>query len=107
MKKIAKKVAKKVSALPYVIVRCTGAGVHAGHLVSRKGAEVRLKDSRRIWYWKGANSLSELAVYGAKYPTECKFAVVVPTIDLFDACEIIHCQPDGIAMIKGCAPWRA
>lgn len=46
----------------YVIVRTYSAGVFAGTLVSRKGQGVVLKDARRLWYWKGAASLSQLAV---------------------------------------------
>ena len=48
----------------YVIVRTYSAGVHAGTLVSQKGKEVVLMNTRRIWYWKGAASLSEMAVSG-------------------------------------------
>ncbi len=93
--------------LPYVIIRCREAGVHAGELVSRKGREVVLKDSRRIWFWKGAASLSELAVYGAKFPAECRFGVVIDRLELMEACEVIHCQPAARKMIEGVAPWRA
>ena len=91
----------------YVIVRCRNAGVHAGELVSRSGTEVRLANSRRIWYWRGAASLSELAVYGAKDREACKFGVTLPAIDVLDACEIIACQPEGERMIREQAEWRA
>lgn len=97
----------KKSTYPYVIARCREAGVHAGRLVSRKGREVVLENSRRIWFWKGAASLSEIAVYGAKYPAECRIGVVVPRTELLEACEILFCQPEGQKMIEGCAPWRA
>ena len=46
----------------YVIVRTHSAGVFAGNLLSRKGKEVVLTNARRLWYWIGAASLSELAV---------------------------------------------
>ncbi len=97
----------KVKVGPYVIVRCREAGVHAGELVSRKGREVLLLNARRIWYWKGAASLSELAVYGAKFPSECKFGVPVAKHEVLDACEVIYCQKEGQKMIEGTAPWRA
>ncbi len=97
---------KKNGKLPYVIVRCRDAGVHAGELVSRKGQDVKLQNSRRIWYWKGAASLSELAKYGAKHVADCKFAAPV-TIELMEACEVIACSPQGEAMIRSCPEWRA
>jgi hypothetical protein len=53
----------------YVIVRTYSAGVFAGTLISRKGAEVELTNARRMWYWKGAASLSQLAVEGTSEPT--------------------------------------
>lgn len=97
----------RAGALPYVIIRATQAGVHAGELVSEKGQRIELRNARRIWYWKGAASLSELAVYGAKSPSECRFGAKITKQIVLDACEIIHCQPAGAKMIRECAEWRA
>ena len=83
MKKVSKKVSK------YFIVRTTSAGVFAGEIVSRKGQEVVMRNARRLWYWKGAASISQLAVDGVKYPKECKFPVAVSEITLTQAIEII------------------
>ena len=91
----------------YVIVRGRDCGVHAGEFVSREGREVVLRNSRRIWYWKGAASLSELAVHGAKDVAACKFGVPIPgAIELLDACEVIPCSPAGQKMIQCCPEWR-
>ena len=98
---------KKKAANPFVIVRCRDAGVHAGVLVSNKGRTVELCDSIRIWYWSGAASLSELAVYGPKNKEACKFGVPVPKITLLGACEIIVCESAGESAIKGVKTWRA
>ena len=95
-----KKISKK-----YVIVRCRNAGVHAGEYVSNSGQEVVLQNSRRIWYWSGAASLSQLARDGAKNFANCKFGVPV-NITLLDACEIIECAPDGEKMIRECPEWK-
>lgn len=92
---------------PIVIVRCRNAGVHYGSLVSRKGTEVVLAKARRLWYWDGAASLSELAVHGTGKPSECKFSVRTLRIEVLDACEIIHCQPDAIKSIEGVPEWKA
>jgi hypothetical protein len=90
----------------YVIVRCHDAGVHAGEYVSHSGREVVLKNSRRIWYWKGAASLSEIAVHGCKYPLECKITLPVPKITLVEACEIIECLPEGEKFLREVAAWK-
>ena len=50
---------QKVDYLKYVICRTYSAGVFAGYLESRNGQEVVLRNARRIWYWKGAASLSQ------------------------------------------------
>jgi hypothetical protein len=93
----------------YVIVRCRDAGVHAGEFVSHPADRiVVLKNSRRIYYWSGAASLSELAVYGAKNVSECRFGVLdQENHPLLDACEIIVCQEAAKGMIVKCPEWRA
>jgi hypothetical protein len=48
----------------YVLVRTYSAGVHVGTLAARDGKEVTLNDARRIWSWKGANTLNEIALNG-------------------------------------------
>jgi hypothetical protein len=93
--------------LPYVIARCYRAGVHAGELVRFEGQEVELRNSRRIWYWKGAASLSELAAYGMKYPEECKFGCELKRIIVTDCCELIYTHKEGEEAIRKCPEWRA
>ena len=48
----------------YVIVRGDRSGVFFGEFVGRKGREVKLANCRRLWYWDGACSISQLAVDG-------------------------------------------
>ncbi len=73
----------------YVIIRTYSAGVFAGYLESRNGQEVILRNARRLWYWSGASSLSQLAMEGTKNPDECKFPCEVDRIELLQAIEII------------------
>lgn len=47
-----------------VIVRGDRSGVFFGTLRERNGQEVVLADCRRLWYWDGAASISQLAVDG-------------------------------------------
>jgi hypothetical protein len=96
---------KKANGLPYVIVRAQGAGVFAGELVSKNGTEVTLKNARRLWYWSGAASLSELAVRGTSRPGDCKFPVVVPQQDVTGVLEVLHTTPAARASIEGVKEW--
>lgn len=91
----------------YVVVRCDRAGVFAGVLVadSEKGQECTLLRARRLWYWSGAASLSQLATEGTKKPDECKFPRVVPSIRLKDVIEIIPCTDKAKKSIEGVKVW--
>jgi len=91
----------------YVIVRTYSAGVFAGQLETRNGKEVTLKNARRLWYWDGAASLSEMAVRGTSKPNQCKFPVAVPSIDLTEAIEIIECTDEAKDSIQGVPEWTA
>ena len=88
-----------------VIVRTYSAGVFAGEMVSRKGREVVLTNARRLWYWAGAASLSQMAVTGTSKPSECKFPVAVPRVELLEAIEILDCADAAWKSIMGVPEW--
>ena len=98
---------KSKTGKKYVLIRTYSAGVHVGYLEKRSGKEVKLSDSRRIWYWKGAASLSELAIKGIKNPDDCKFSVVIPEIELTEAIEIIPVSDVAKESINGVKEWTA
>ena len=89
----------------YCIVRTYSAGVFAGNVESREGKEVIIKNARRLWYWDGACSLSELALTGTKRSDNCKFSVTVEEIEVIEAIEIIPCTEEAEASIKGVKVW--
>ena len=89
-----------------VIVRGDRSGVFFGTLVGKDGSEVVLKNCRRLWYWDGAATISQLAVDGTQRPNECKFTVSVNSIIILDAIEIIPCTEDAISSIEGAKEWR-
>lgn len=91
----------------YVIVRTYSAGVFAGNLESKTGQEVVLTDARRLWYWAGAASLSQMAVEGTSKPKDCKFPVAVSRIELTQAIEILDVTPTAEQSIKAVPEWRA
>ena len=90
----------------YVIVRTRNAGVFAGTIERKKGKEVELNRARRLWYWSGASSLSQLAMEGVKNPESCKFPVEVDRIVLTEAIEIIDVTPEAKANIAAVPVWR-
>lgn len=75
------------------IVRTENAGVFWGAILYRNEElrTVKMK-ARRIWYWEGAFTLSQLALNGTLKPDKCKFPDWVD-IELFQVIEIIQTTP--------------
>lgn len=89
----------------YVIVRTYSAGVFAGTLKTRKGKEVILRNARRLWYWDGAASLSQLSVDGVSKPENCKFPCEVSEITLLEVIEILPVTKKARESIAGVPVW--
>ena len=90
----------------YVIARTYSAGVFAGTLVKKSGKEITLKNARRLWYWKGAASLSQLAMEGVKYPNECKFPCEVSKVELTELIELLDATPKAKKSISEVPIWE-
>lgn len=92
----------------YSIVRCNGAGVFMAIVASRSkdGLQAKLRDSRRLWYWSGAASLSQLAVEGTKKPSECKFPVPMPEQEVTGVLEVIPLTLAAEKSLKAVPVWK-
>ena len=84
------------------IIRTYSAGVWFGEVEKKAGAEVIVKNARRLWYWKAKKSisLSAVAEYGID-TSACKFAPAVPSVWL-EAIELIPCSGIALTEIAGC-----
>ncbi|MHB1516667.1 MAG: DUF6948 domain-containing protein [Acidiferrobacteraceae bacterium] len=89
------------------VVRSTHAGVFFGTVTSFEGDQVEMSNARRLWYWSGAASLSQLAVEGVKNPDQCKFPVAVPAQLVTGVIEIIPASDAAIASLEGVRVWQA
>jgi len=92
--------------MKYVIVRTCNAGVFAGYIESRNGQEVVMKKARRLWYWDGASSLSQLAMEGVKRPENCKFPCEVDRVELFEVIEILDVTKEAQENIGNVPVWK-
>lgn len=90
----------------YYIVRAKEAGVFAGNIKERNGDEVTMTNVRRLWYWDGACSLSQIAVDGTKKSENCKFTVTVPEMVILGVIEIIPCSDVAERSIKAVKEWK-
>ncbi len=88
------------------IIRGDRSGVFYGEISKRDGREITLKNCRRLWYWNGAASLSQLATEGVKFPGNCNFTVTVEELTVLDAIEIIPCTDAACASIEGVPEWK-
>jgi len=92
--------------MKYVIARTYSAGVFAGYLESKKGQEVILRNARRLWYWDGAASLSQLAEEGVSKPQNCKFPCEVDKVELLQVVEILDVTEKAQKSINSVAIWK-
>lgn len=90
-----------------VIVRTRSAGVFAGTLKSYEAGTAVVTNARRLWYWSGAASLSQLSADGVSNPDACKFPVAVAEVMLPEVIEILPLTPKAQASIDGVKAWTA
>lgn len=90
------------------LVRCESAGVFYGTVEEHHIMEgvVEMTNARRVWYWSGAASLSQLAVDGTCKPKECKFPVAVPSIILAKVIEVIPMTQKALDSLNSVAIWK-
>lgn len=97
---------RKENSDNYVIVRCDRSGVFAGYLKELNGTQGTILNARRLWYWSGAASLSQLAMEGVKKPSECKFPCEVDLILVTDVIEVLNVTPEAKKSIANVPVWQ-
>lgn len=98
--------AEELDGMRYCMVRTYSAGVFAGYVQKSSGKEAILRKARRIWYWSGAASLSQLATEGTSKPDECKFPCEVEEVYLSEVIEVIPITERAAASIKAVPVWK-
>ena len=89
-----------------VIVRTKSAGVFFATLNDLdRNCNATLSNSRRLWYWAGAASLSDIAVNGVAKPNECRFPVAVPKMTVTEVIEVIPASLKACESIDKVAVW--
>lgn len=93
-----------------VLVRCAEAGVFYGIITRQEntpaGVIVEMTECRRLWYWNGAASLSQMALEGVKRPRECRFTAPVSQITLIGVIEIIPCTDEAVRNLDAVPVWK-
>lgn len=96
----------------YKIIRTYSSGVFSANIVDILSQgngyfEVKLTNARRLWKWHSKLSLSDLAKYGVKDASQCKFSAAVDNHELPNVIEIISCTPEAECSIKGIPEWES
>lgn len=92
--------------LPYVIIRTYSAGVHAGYLerLDEETQTVTLRNARRIWYWTGAFTLSEISKSGINESS--KLSEEVDKIILLEAIEVLYATETAKGILRKISPYK-
>lgn len=99
--------AELVGGMEYCVIRTYSAGVHIGYVKEfgvKNPQHVELINSRRLHYWSGACSLSQVATDGVS--SDSRIAVVLPRIELTDVVEVIPCSKKAAEFFKGAKEWK-
>lgn len=102
--------ANDVDGLTPVLIRSYASGVHFGLLESKRdtpqGLEVTLRNSRRVHYWEGAASLSQMAVDGIGKPESSRVAVCIDSITVQNVIETIPLAEKAFENLKNQPIWK-
>lgn len=88
-----------------VIARIDRAGVFHGTLDYIDNEIIRLKDTRRIYYWNGALSVTDMAAKGL---TGGRISVPVTTVEFMSdkIVELNECSEEASKSIVTIKPWK-
>lgn len=94
--------------MEYCTVRTYSAGVFAGYIDKSKikDGHGTVVNARRLWYWAGAASLSQMATDGTSNPSKCKFPCEVDEVFLTNIIEVIQCTQKAKDSIAEVAVWK-
>ena len=93
------------------IIRAKSAGVFVGTLIKiincGETDTVTLDDCRRIWYWDGASSISQIAINGVSKPSNCKFSVLTQGHEVLGVIEKIPMTETAKKSVYGVSEWKS
>ena len=88
-----------------IIARIDRAGVFHGTLDHIDNEIIRLKDARRIYYWNGALSVTDIAAKGI---TGGRVTIPVSTVEFMSVkiVELNECSDESTKSIESIKPWK-
>ena len=108
VRKDANKLADSVDGLRYCVIRTYSAGVHIGYVKEfgeKHPQHAKLLNSRRLYSWNGACTLSQVAMDGVD-TKQSRIAMELPEIELTDVIEVIPCSEKSAELFKAVKAWK-
>ena len=108
VRKDANKLADSVDGLRYCVIRTYSAGVHIGYVKEfgeKHPQHAKLLNSRRLYSWNGACTLSQVAMDGVD-TKQSRIAMELPEIELTDVIEVIPCSEKSAEFFKAVKAWK-
>ena len=104
-----KQEANALDGKPFVVVRSTTASPFFGYLEHEDVANqtVTLVQARRIYYWAGAATLSQLAEEGTSKPNECQFPCAVSKVRISNVHELYFATGKAQNSLESVPVWSA
>lgn len=92
----------------YVLVRASDPGCFAGILKEKNDANrtVTLTNVRRLYYWDGAATCTQIAMEGVKKPENCKFTQEAIEEQIYTVIEIIKTTKEAQKNIREVWVWK-
>ena len=106
----AKEKAPELDGLDRCVIRTYSSGIFVGYVAEQKaelnGVNITLKQSKRIHYWDGACSLTQLAIDGTKAPANCRITEAIESQFIANVIEMLPMTKEASVIIDGVKPWK-
>ena len=90
------------------IIRCYSAGVFFARIKEhdKQNKTITLLNARKIHFWSGAAAVEQLAMEGVKCPSQCRFTMEVPEMEVMEPIQIIPCTREAVECIQTVSVWK-
>lgn len=93
----------------FYIIRCDKAGVFMGKISFVDGHTIGVNALRRLYYWKGALDVTQLAKSGVSQPRQCKFSEQLAESDLSILNNLVEFHPmtdEAVNSLNNVPAWK-
>lgn len=90
-----------------IIARIERAGVFHGTLAAKDAEITTMTDVRRIYYWEGALSVTDMSVTGVNASSKITLPAKRVVFQTARVIELVECTDEANKSIESIKPWKA